>query len=137
MPRNDAEHDVVIRALQNDGWQIADEQITLIAEDRHLWIDLEAVRASDRLFIFVEVKGFKSTSPVSDFAAALGQFLLYRHILNEEYEAEVPLYIAVPQSAFSGILSEKLARAMRQKYDLKLIVVDMDNEVIVQWIPIP
>jgi hypothetical protein len=137
MPRNDLEHYAVKRALEKDGWQIADEQVALIIEGRHLWVDLEAVRSSDRTLVLIEVKGFRSDSPVTDLANALGQYLLYRLVLEKEVDLSTRLYVAVPQYAFDGILSEKIGLEVREKIGFPLIVVDMDNEVIAQWIPTP
>lgn len=47
MPAKDKYHDVVIRALQKDGWIINDEQYILITQKRLLWIDLLVSDVSD------------------------------------------------------------------------------------------
>lgn len=133
--RKDTHHDTVVRALRKNGWRILDEQSPFTVEQRTVYIDIEAERSDERRLIFVEVKGFQGDSQVTDLANALGQYLLYTHVLEQEYGSALPLYLAVPYSAFSGILSEELGIGIRAKYGVKLIVVDLEREEITQWIP--
>ncbi len=76
MPAKDKYHDVVIRALQKDGWIINDEQYILITQKRLLWIDLLVSDVSDSRQVLVEVKSFISLSAVEDFANAIGKYLI-------------------------------------------------------------
>ncbi|MCC6613250.1 MAG: fatty-acid synthase [Anaerolineae bacterium] len=133
--RKDTHHDAVLRALQKDGWRIVDEQSPFTIEQRTVYIDIEAERNDERRLIFVEVKGFQSDSQVTDLANALGQYLLYAHLLEQEYGNTRLLYLAVPNDAYMGILSEELGIGIRAKYGVKLIVVDLEREEISQWIP--
>jgi len=64
-------HDVVVRALEKDGWIITDDPLYLKYGDRKMYVDLGADQntlAAERQSrkIAVEVKSFLSTSPVSD-----------------------------------------------------------------------
>jgi len=50
---------------------------------------------------------------------------------------QIPLYLAVPQSAFDSILSEELGRTLIDKLGIQLLVFDRLDERIVKWIPEP
>jgi hypothetical protein len=135
MPRKDKQHDAVVRALRKDDWRIIDEQSPFTIDQRTVFIDIEAARDEQRLLIFVEVKGFQGDSQVNDLANALGQYLLYAHMLEREFGTSTPsLYLAVPQAAYDGILNEEIGLEIRERYKLRLIVVNVEREEISQWI---
>ncbi len=80
-------HDVVKVALIKDGWEITADPLTLKFSTRYkLQIDLaaDALVAAQKAnqFIAVEIKSFLSPSTVSEFHAALGQFINYRIALR-------------------------------------------------------
>jgi hypothetical protein len=83
--------------------------------------------------IAVEIKSFISTSAISDFHTALGQFLNYR-IMLEVNEPERLLYLAVPLEAYQTFFQSRLAQMAIQRHQLKLIVYEPITEEIVQWI---
>jgi XisH protein len=58
MPAKDRYHDVVVRALQKDGWTILAEQVALSMPTRRVWIDIRASKNAGAIAILVEVKGF-------------------------------------------------------------------------------
>ena len=62
MPAKDRYHDVVIRALAKVGWHVTAEQVAIVTAERRLWIDLQVAKASERLVILIEVKGFENMS---------------------------------------------------------------------------
>lgn len=135
MPAEDHYHPLVVRLLIKDGWKIVTEQYKLIAGERRLWIDIQAAKAEQSLMILVEVKGFeKSPSAVTELAEAAGQYLVYQVALALN-NLSFPLYLAVPEAAYQGILSEELGKQIRQQIGLKLLVFDPDQEVITRWIP--
>ena len=101
---------------------------------RTVYVDIEAERSQERLLIFVEVKGFLGNSQVTELADALGQYLLYRHLIDEAYGETVPLYLAIPEEAYEGIFQEILGMNITQKYGLKLLVIDPETERIVEWV---
>lgn len=132
MSRKDIFHDTVVNALKKDGWTILSEQVTLRFGDRRFWIDLRARKESS--IILIEVKSYYNIdSPIDFLKQALGQYLLYRAIL-EKTEQDEPLYLAVPEQAYKDIFSEELGTFLIQHYQLNLVVYDVDSEEILQWI---
>ena len=135
MPAKDRYHDVVVRALIKAGWTITAEQIAIILTERRLWIDIQAVKASESRAILVEVKGFENKpSPVESLAEAVGKYVLYRVALDY-IEITTPLYLAVPTVAHEGILSEEIGHQAIIKAGISLVVFDPVKEEITQWLP--
>jgi hypothetical protein len=134
MPAKDRYHDTVVRALIKDGWTITGEQVELVAAPRRVWVDIEAVKEVDALIILVEVKGFENLrSVIAYLSASVGQYLLYQAALDYSGK-NIPLYLAVPAEAYTGVLAEDLAKRFLFREDVKLIVFDPELEEIVQWI---
>ena len=92
-------HDVVRRALIEDGWKITHDPYEMSPYDPAWEIDLgaekllAAEKASEK--IAVEVKGFRATSFGYEFHSILGQYMSYRSGLKR-IEAERSLFLAVP-----------------------------------------
>ena len=70
---------------------------------------------------------------MTDFYAALGQFLSYRLALAAT-EPERVLYLAVPLDAYGTFFQLEFTQIAVEKYQVLLVVYDPVNEVIVQWI---
>ena len=135
MPAKDHHHDIVKRALIKDGWRIVREQVFVRYEDRHIWLDIQAERTSDEKIALFEVKGFEDvSSPVNVFESALGQYMLYRAIL-EALNIATPLFLTVPREAYDDILSQSFFQVALRKAGVKLMIFDPVKEEIVQWIP--
>lgn len=82
MSRKDQFHEAVKHALEKDGWLITHDPFTIqISEAVKLKIDLgaESTIAAQRDLekIAIEIKSFISDSDISEFHAALGQYLNY------------------------------------------------------------
>ncbi|PMB53716.1 fatty-acid oxidation protein subunit alpha [Fischerella thermalis CCMEE 5201] len=90
-----------------------------------------AERAGEK--IAVEIKSFLNPSAITDFYAALGQFLSYRLALKAT-EPERVLYLAVPIDAYRTFFQLEFTQTAVQIYQVLLVVYDPVNEVIVQWI---
>jgi len=138
MSARDVFHESVKSALMKDSWVITHDPLRLkFSEDDLLRIDLgaEQLLAAERGVqkIAVEVKSFLSESAMFDFHLALGQFLNYRLALRN-LEPDRSLYLAVPIAAYNSFFSRALPQAAIAEYDLKLLVYDPTNEVIVEWI---
>jgi hypothetical protein len=121
-----------------DSWVITHDPLRLkFSEDDRFRIDLGAQQllAAERGVqkIAVEVKSFLSESAMFDFHLARGQFLNYRLALRN-LEPDRSLYLAVPIAAYNSFFSRALPQAAIAEYDLKLLVYDPTNEVIVEWI---
>lgn len=131
MPNRDKYHDVVIRALEKEGWRITSDPMTLYIPGQHLYVDLRAEK--DEQTILIEVKVFDGyPSPVNYLGKSLGQYLLYQ-VMLKLMRRNTPIYLAVPLSAYESILSKPLASHALQQLDAKIIVYDPISEVIVQW----
>lgn len=130
-------HDLVKRALQQEGWQIVADPLRLEWEEVKLEIDLAADRvvAADRgnEKIAVEIKSFLGQSTVYSFHGAVGQFISYRTILNEK-EPERKLYLAVPLDTYRSFFTKSFTQAVIQQNQIPLIVYSVAEEAIEQWI---
>ena len=130
-------HQVVKIALEKEGWQITADPYNIDVDDVDFEIDLAAeqllaaVRDSQK--IAVEIKSFISPSNVSDFHTALGQFLNYRDAL-EIVESDRQLYLAVRLPVYESFFQRKFIVASVHRYRLKLLIYDVDQEVIIQWL---
>jgi hypothetical protein len=75
-----------------------------------------------------------SDSPLTDYHAALGQFLNYRLALEISDPTRI-LYLAVPVVAYETFFKREFAQISLERYQIKQIIYDPIQEVIVQWIP--
>lgn len=114
MPAKDTYHDAVRNALVKDGWTITDDPFRLVWGKRDFYVDLGAERvvAAEKAGkrIAVEVKSFLGASPMHDLEQALGQFVLYRSILEEQEPGRV-LFLAIPDEA-AEILGEPVGQLL-------------------------
>ncbi|MGL5942217.1 MAG: XisH family protein [Waterburya sp.] len=137
MPAKDIFHNIVITALQKDGWQITDDPLRIKWGLRELFVDLGAKKLiaaqKGESKIAVEIKSFIGRSPINELENALGQYILYRNIL-EETEPERLIYLAIRKSTYQEIFSEPIGVLTIQKSQLRVLVFDDDKEEIIQWI---
>jgi hypothetical protein len=137
MPAKDTFHDALRGALVKDGWTITDDPFRLVWGERDFYIDLGAERvvAAEKAGkrIAVEVKSFLGASPMHDLELALGQFLLYRSIL-EEQEPERMLFLAIPHEP-AEIFDEPVGHLLIDKHLIRAVVFDPGKEEILRWIP--
>ena len=82
--------------------------------------------------IAVEIKSFLGASAISEFHTALGQFMNYRLALREE-EPDRILYLAVPSDTYDSFFYLQFIQLAIQQYQLKIIVYNSVDEVIVKW----
>ncbi|WP_204106523.1 MULTISPECIES: XisH family protein [Spirulina sp. CCY15215] len=138
MPAKDIYHDAVKNALVKDGWEIANDPLRLTWGVREFFVDLGVSRliAAQKAeeTIAIEIKGFTSRSAIADLEQALGQYLLYRAVL-EEIRVNYSLYLAVRKATYQGIFAEPIGSLIIEKYRLNLLVFDAKKEEILQWIP--
>jgi hypothetical protein len=137
MSAKDRYHEAVKSALLKERWNITADPLRLKYEDEdEVRIDLGAERllAAERGTekIAVEIKSFLSESAMFDYHGALGQFLNYRLVL-ETLEPARTLYLAVPLTAYEVFFQRPLARASVKTYQVKLLVYNPVEEVIVLW----
>jgi len=135
LPAKDRHHDAVKHALINDGWRITGEQVRLTFGDRYLWIDMQAEKLDQQHIILVEVKELDDVdSPVEALASAVGKYLLYRLGLSYTQQ-QIPLFLAVTEASYTGILSTVMGQSMLDQIQISLLVFDPNQEAIVKWIP--
>ncbi|MGL5078673.1 MAG: XisH family protein, partial [Waterburya sp.] len=131
MPAKDIFHNIVIIALQKDGWQITDDPLRIKWGLRELFVDLGAKKLiaaqKGESKIAVEIKSFIGRSPINELENALGQYILYRNIL-EETEPERLIYLAIRKSTYQEIFSEPIGVLTIQKSQLRVLVFDDDQE---------
>jgi hypothetical protein len=129
---------VVKTALIKDGWQITDDPLFLKVGGVDFFIDLgaEKLLAAERddEKIAVEIKSFINTSTIADFHLAIGQFINYRTALKLK-DPDRKLFLAIPDNAYDSFFQKEFPRLIIQEYQLELFVYDIENEVILQWLP--
>jgi XisH protein len=130
-------HNVVRNALEKDSWKITADPYEINVDD----VDFEVDLAAEQLLaaeqegrkIAVEIKSFISPSNVSEFHTALGQFLNYRDALDK-IEPERQLYLAVRVPIYESFFRRKFIASAVTKYQLRLMIYDVQEEVIRQWL---
>jgi hypothetical protein len=130
-------HNIVRNALEKDDWKITADPYEINVDDVDFEIDLaaEQLLGAERegRKIAVEIKNFISPSNVSEFHTALGQFLNYRDALDK-IEPERQLYLAVRVPIYESFFQRKFITSAVAKYQLRLILYDVQEEVIRQWL---
>jgi len=147
MPQRDAIHNVIRQALIKEGWEITNDPYVISYGERFLFIDLAARldvlngiagrfigarRGSSR--IAVEIKEFRGNSAIADLEQAIGQYVLYR-LLLEQVDRERELYLAVADTTFDGIFSEPIGELVMRELPMKLLIVDVKAVEVKRWIP--
>ncbi|WP_293037074.1 MULTISPECIES: element excision factor XisH family protein [unclassified Moorena] len=86
MPKLDIIHNAVKNALIKDGWIITDDPYIIEYRKTKLYADLGAERPiavqRNEQKLVVEVKSFVGTSKLQDLKEALGQYDIYRYLLD-------------------------------------------------------
>ncbi len=136
-PAKDIYHNEVKNALIKDGWTITDDPYFIKYEDAELYADLAAEKpiAAERQGqkIVVEIKSFVGKSLMYDFHNALGQYIVYRKLIQLT-EPEYKLYLAVDDVVYENFFQRKSVQAVINENHLLLIVVNTQKEEIRQWI---
>jgi XisH protein len=138
LPARDIYHETVKIALQKEGWMITHDPFPLQIGKKRLSADLGAERSigaeKGLRRIVVEVKSFVGQSNVRDLEQALGQYVLYRQILNG-IESDRDLYLAVSRLTYNNVFIIELGQILLNNQIIKLIVFDEEREEIDRWIP--
>ena len=137
MPAKDVYHDAVKNALIKDGWTILADSYFLQYEDAQLYADLLAEKRllaeQNNRRIVVEIKSFINPSLMRDFELALGQYILYRDILDlsqKPYE----LYLGVKDTVFDSFFQRKSIKEIVKRHQIKFIIFNNEKEEILSWI---
>ena len=143
-------HQVVKQALIHDGWAITDDPFVISFGERFLFIDLGAIAVSsdndieggwigaqrDGKRIAIEIKEFRGKSVISDLEQAIGQYMLYR-LLLDRIEPERSLYLAVTDVMYDEIFREPIGEVVVNDLPLQLLVINKEKQEVQQWIPQP
>lgn len=146
MPQRDRIHNVIKQALIKDGWD-TDAPYVISYGERFLFIDLAAkldglkgivgnfigARRGDSR-IAIEIKEFRGNSAIADLEQAIGQYVLYR-LLLEQIDPERELYLAITDTTFDRIFSEQIGELVIRELPLRLLIVDVKAIEVKGWIP--
>jgi hypothetical protein len=137
MPKLDIIHNSVKNALIKDGWLVTDDPYIIRYRRTTLYADLGAERPiaaeRDGQKLVVEVKSFIGASKIQDLKEALGQYDIYRYLL-EETAPDRKLYIAISKVAYNTFFIQDVTQLILNRHQLPIIVVDLETEEIMQWI---
>lgn len=137
MPAKDIYHDAVKNALIKEGWLIIADPYFIKYEDAELYADLAAEKpiAAERegKKIVVEVKSFVGKSLMYDFHGALGQYIVYRNLIQRT-EPEYTLYLAIDRLVYEDFFQRKSVQAVIKDNRVLLMVVDTAKEELVKWL---
>jgi XisH protein len=137
MPAKDVYHDAVKNALIKDGWIITADPYPIKYEEVKLFADIageKTIAASkEEKQIVIEIKSFLSRSPMRDLETALGQYLIYKAFISLEYP-EKQLYLAIGEIIYDDFFQKVAIQFIVTKYQMSLLVIDMNKQEIVKWI---
>jgi hypothetical protein len=137
MPRRDIYHEIVKQALIADGWVITHDPYALQFGEESLYVDLgaEMPLAAEKAGrkIAVETKSFLGPSPMTEQERAVGQFTVYRFLLERE-EADRTLYLAVSEVIYDAVFDVADVRDLVAAVRIRLLLFDAVTGRIVRWI---
>ncbi|WP_204153594.1 element excision factor XisH family protein [Leptolyngbya sp. CCY15150] len=137
MSARDRYHDWVKETLTLDGWVISHDPLSIAIGKISVQIDLglESLIGAEKgaRKIAVEIKSFSNVSQITDFYAALGQYLCYKVALAERQPDRI-LYLAIPDLVYNLFFVEELIQKVLQAYPVKLLVYNLSNKEIQSWI---
>jgi hypothetical protein len=137
MPAKDICEAQVVRALNKEGWEVLESQISIQFEQYpYFYIDLRIGRGRllppEQIFV-IEVKCFTNPNhEIDEFYHAIGQYCVYRNALAATRSPQ-PLYLAVPQSIYQTLFQIPILHTTLDELAINLIVIDLELEVIVLW----
>lgn len=130
MPQPDAYHEAVKRALIKDGWAVTHDPLVIKYKGLRLFVDLAAEKPTDdrtldlspigaagtpvKERIAVEIKVFGRASFLNEFEKAVGQFLLYRDMM-ERTQVRRELFLAVAQPIYEASFTKPASLSRNMK----------------------
>ncbi len=141
MPRRDIYHQAVKQALINDGWEITHDPFPIYYGKRRGYVDLGAEEGTlaaekDQRKIAVEIKSFVNASVMVDIEQAMGQYVVYQSWLRR-IDPSRELVLAISDVIATEVFEDTSGQALIEDYSLRVVVVDMVREEVVQWINEP
>jgi len=133
----DIYHEAVKNALIKDGWRILADSYFLQYEDAQLYADLLAEKRllaeQNNRTIVVEIKSFINPSPMRNFELVLGQYMVYRDVLDLS-EKHYAIYLAIKDKVFESFFQRKSIQAIVKRHQIEFVVFNHEKEEIVSWI---
>lgn len=134
----DLVHQSAKNALIKDNWLITHDPYTISYGGVNMSVDLGAEKliaaTKKNKKIAVEIKSFlEKSSAISEFHTALGQYINYRAVLKRK-SPERTLFLAIPSFTYDTFFSLEFTQLMVTENQLKLIVFEPNQEVIIKWI---
>jgi hypothetical protein len=137
VPARDVYHEVVKQVLLKDGWKILKEDYELEYGEDSLYPDFAAERSfiaeRNTRKILVEVKSFIGRSFIADLQRAIGQYAMYQNVI-EVQGLEFRLYMAISSTVYEERFQSPLAQLMLERGGINLLVFNIKQEVVDQWI---
>ncbi|WP_427161855.1 XisH family protein [Aliinostoc sp. HNIBRCY26] len=138
MSAKDIYHTAVKNAFIKDGWTITADPYPLEYEDIELYPDLaiEKLISETRTQrkIIIEIKSFISPSLIQDFEKALGQYIVYRNLIQLAKDEYQEIYLAIKDGIYETFFQRKSIKAIVKLNQLSLVIINMEREEIVEWI---
>ena len=137
MPALDLYHDATKSALIKEGWEIVADPFRIQYKDINLYADLAAERpiAAERegQKIVVEIKSFVGRSQMADFHNAVGQYTVYRSLLNKT-APDYKIYLAIDDITHQNFFTREGINFLVSASQISLLVVNIEQQEIVKWI---
>lgn len=148
MPQRDTIHEIVKQAVIKDGWIIteADDPYVISYGQRFLFVDLGASKFANNSIqgslvgaeknnsrIAIEIKDFRAKSLIKDLEQAIGQYVLYR-LLLEQIDPGREVYLAITDTVYEDFFSEPIGELVINELPLKMIIVNSQRVEITKWI---
>ena len=133
MSAKDVFHDAVRKGLEKESWVITNDPLRIRSGRVDMQIDLGAERiiAAEKgeEKIAVEIKSSVSSSNISEFHTALGQFLNYRLALKKQ-QPDRFLYLAVPQGVYETFFKLPFVEEVIDHFQLSLLIYDPNKDIV-------
>ena len=134
----DIYHDLVKKALENEGWTITNDPYYLSVGigRRKVAADFGAekfiVAEKGLVKILVEIKSFITSSNINELHHSVGQYDFYALLLEQQEPNRIP-YLAMPEDAYEDLIREPIIQTFLDRHRVKLIIFDTQNPIIHAW----
>ena len=134
----DIYHDLVKKALENEGWLITHDPYFLpigigrrkVAADFAAEKFIVAEKNMDK--ILVEIKSFITSSNINELHHSVGQYDFYALLLEEQEPSRIP-FLAMPKDAYEDLIREPIVQTFLDRHNVKLIIFDTQKPIIYKW----
>lgn len=130
-------HLVVREILEDDGWTITHDPLTIKVGGVDVDIDLgaEKVIAAEKgeKKIAVEIKSFLSKSKIHDFYGAKGKYDVYEKALRTQ-GSDRELFLAIENNIYNTFFQRPLIKELVEEDHVSLFVFNPVAKNIVAWI---